>query len=65
MVFKIKGEDNIGSDDWIVSQDKAAQDEYRQLITKYTGNNVSTAINYNNSATQSSDVDSTTPCSIR
>lgn len=59
--FKIKGEDNIGSDDWIVSQDKAAQDEYRQLITKYTGNNVSTAINYNNSATQSSDVDSTTP----
>lgn len=49
--FNIKGEDNINSDDWIVSQDKAAQDEYRQLITKYTGNNVSTTINYNNGST--------------
>lgn len=49
--FNIKGEDNINSDDWIVSQDKAAQDEYRQLITKYTGNNVTTTINYNNEST--------------
>lgn len=49
--FNIKGEDNINSDDWIVSQDKAAQDEYRQLITKYTGSNVTTTINYNNEST--------------
>lgn len=49
--FNIKGEDNINNDDWIVSQDKAAQDEYRQLITKYTGNNVTTTINYNNEST--------------
>lgn len=49
--FNIKGEDNINSDDWIVSQDKAAQDEYRQLITKYIGNNVTTTINYNNEST--------------
>lgn len=49
--FNIKNVDNVDSSDWIISQDKAAQNEYRQLITKYTGNNISTAINYNSGST--------------
>ena len=52
--FYIKGDDNDSkSDSWIISKDKDAQNEYRQLIEKYTGNEVTTPIDYNKSSDSS------------
>lgn len=46
--FCIKGDSENDNEDneWIISQDKDAQNEYRQLIKKYTNNNIEIPINY-------------------
>lgn len=59
--FYIKGDDNNSkSDSWIISKDQNAQNEYRQLIEKYTGNKVTTPIDY----TENSSIDNTNSESI-